>query len=135
RTPNLDALAAEGMVFTHGFTTDSVCLPSHRTLLAGIQSEQWVRKRMALEDWLGDLPLRQEVALYRTLPRELARVGYRSFQGGKLWEGDYSQAGFTDGTATEPPSSALEIVGDDFGRTGIEPLRTFLDGVGTDPFL
>jgi arylsulfatase A-like enzyme len=135
RTPNLDALAAEGMVFTHGFTTASVCLPSQRTLLAGIQSDQWDRKRAALEDLLGDLPVRQEVAHYRTLPRDLARVGYRSFQGGKMWEGDFDQAGFTDGTATEPPSSFFEIVGHEFGRTGIEPLRTFLDGVGTDPFL
>jgi uncharacterized sulfatase len=134
-TPNLDALAAEGLVFTHGFTTASVCVPSHRTFLAGIQSYQWDRKREALEDLFGNVPLRQEVALYRTLPRDLTRAGYRSFQGGKLWEGDFREAGFTDGTATDPPSSFLEIVGDDFGRTGIEPLRTFLDGVGTDPFL
>ena len=37
RTPNLDRLADEGTVFTHGYNTASVCRPSLRTLLTGLQ--------------------------------------------------------------------------------------------------
>lgn len=134
RTPNLDALAAEGVVFSHAFTTASVCAPSLRTLLAGIHSTRWDRKREALRSMLGTIPSREEVVHYRTLPRELARFGYRSFEGGKHWEGSFSQAGFTHGLATAPPPNLLNIVGDDFGRTGIEPLREFLDQTGGEPF-
>jgi arylsulfatase A len=134
QTPNLDALAAEGVTFRQGFTTASVCQPSQRTLLAGVNSTRWDRKREGLERVLGRLPFREEVAHYRTLPRELARIGYRSFEGGKLWEGDFREAGFTDGMATAPTPTIFHIIGDEFGREGIEPLRAFLDDVGTTPF-
>ena len=42
RTPNLDALAAEGTLFTRTFTTASSCRPSHRTLLTGLYPQQWL---------------------------------------------------------------------------------------------
>jgi len=43
RTPNLDALAASGVVFRNGQATSSSCLPSLRTLLSagGLHSFQW----------------------------------------------------------------------------------------------
>lgn len=35
KTPNIDRLAAEGMRFTDGHCTDTVCTPSRYSLLAG----------------------------------------------------------------------------------------------------
>jgi hypothetical protein len=54
---------------------------------------------------------------FETLPRILAREGYASFEGGKMWEGTFAQAGFTHGMATSI-GSLYESVGDGFGREG-----------------
>jgi len=132
QTPNLDRLAAEGVVFTQGQVPASICQPTLQTLLSGLHPLQWIAKR----DALPPVPLRHEVAQYRTLPRELQRRGYLSWEGGKLWEGSYAQAGFTHGLATEP-TDAGGIGGRDFGRKGNEPLAPlleFLDDVGRRPF-
>ena len=132
QTPNLDRLAAEGAVFVQGQVPASICQPTLQTLLSGLHPLQWISKR----DALPPAPLRQEVARYRTLPRELQRSDYLSWEGGKLWEGSYAQAGFTHGLATEP-TDAIGIGGEDFGRSKeapLEPLLEFLDIVGRRPF-
>lgn len=132
RTPNLDRLASEGLVFTQGQVPESTCRPTLQTLLSGLHPTQWRLKKSALPP----APERQEVTLYRTLPRELQRRGYLSWEGGKHWEGSYAQAGFTHGLATEP-SQGREIVGRDFGRrreAPLEPLLEFLDEAGRRPF-
>jgi uncharacterized sulfatase len=140
RTPNLDALAAQGTVFTHAYTTASVCRPSLQSLLTG-QHPYAVEARLAR--------LRRErrapVALgeaFETLPERLAQAGYRTFQGGKFWEGPWRDAGFTDGISELPgwganlpslwqvsggPSLAL-------GRETLAPLFEFLDEAGEAPF-
>lgn len=136
QTPNLDALAEGGTVFTHGFNTASVCLPSHRTYLGGITSKRWHDTSNAVAGELGaPLPRRGGgVAHIRTLPRELRRRDYVSFEGGKMWEGTYTAAGFDEGMADiakVPPN----VKGDDFGRAGIGAFEDFLDEVGDRPFL
>jgi uncharacterized sulfatase len=140
RTPNLDALASQGTTFVNTHSTASVCVPALRTLLGGVHSEQWERQRSTLAAALGPLPLRAEVQLYRTVPRELARVGYLAWEGGKLWEGTFASAGFTHGLATSISPDLFTSVGDDFGRTGwsdgtaLAPLQDFLDEAGDRPF-
>ena len=44
-TPHLDRLAAEGTVFTHGYNTASICVPSLRTLLTGLYPHQFAARR------------------------------------------------------------------------------------------
>lgn len=140
QTPNLDALAARGTTFVQAQSPASVCAPALRALLAGIHSEQWDRKKAALAATLGPLPRRSEVQYFRTVPRELARRGYLSWEGGKLWEGTYATAGFTHGLATSISPDLFHSVGDDFGRTGwsegtaMAPLASFLDQAGSAPF-
>ncbi|MDA8744790.1 sulfatase-like hydrolase/transferase, partial [Rubripirellula amarantea] len=48
QTPNLDRLAAEGMVFTDGHSSDTVCTPSRYSLLTGRYSWRTTLKRGVL---------------------------------------------------------------------------------------
>lgn len=153
RTPNLDALAAGGVTFRNAHNTASICVPSLQTALsaAGLHPFQWTATEVALEAQLGAIPLRQESEYMRTVPRELGRVGYESWEGGKMWQGTFRQAGFTHGLAIGP-GSYIEPDGWDFGRVGwnasycgptagpstscpaLDPLRDFLDEAQDGPF-
>jgi len=153
RTPHLDALAAGGVTFRNAHNTASVCVPSLQTALsaAGLHGFQWVATEQALEAELGTIPFRREVQHIRTVPRELGRAGYQSWEGGKMWEGTFRQAGFTHGLATAM-GTFYEPVGWDFGRAGwnpawcgptaaagascpaLDPLRDFLDEAQDGPF-
>ena len=133
QTPNLDALAAGGTLFTQGQDTSSVCVPSLRALLAAIHTDQWDAHRAAVEALVGPQRFRSEVAYYWTVPRALAWQGYTTWEGGKLWEGTFSTAGFTQGMATTISKDFFSSVGDQFGREGwenghaLDPFRAFLD--------
>lgn len=139
-TPNLDALAASGTTFVDAHSPSSLCVPALRSLLAGVHSEQWDRRREVLEATLGNVPWRSEVQYYRTVPRELTRRGYLTWEGGKLWEGTYAQAGFTHGLATSIFPDLFRSTGDQFGRQGwrdgtaLAPLEEFLDEARGRPF-
>jgi arylsulfatase A-like enzyme len=150
QTPNLDSIAASGVLFRNAHSTGSICKPALRTLLSagGLHSFQWAALEQGLEaaPGIGPIPRREEVQYYRTLPRELGRIGFRSWEGGKMWEGTYAMAGFTHGLATAI-GGTLSSVGDDFGRSdwdtatcgsmgapgvpcpALAPFRQFLDEV------
>jgi arylsulfatase A-like enzyme len=151
-TPNLDRLAAEGTLFTNAQLPASVCRPTLQTLLTGLHPEQWTATRSAVVARSGPIPFREEVVHFRTLPGELARRGYRSWEGGKMWEGTFAQAGFSQGMANTRPLGQSGVDGAFFGRDGweaercgesrvsdapcpaLDPLRAFLDEADDDPF-
>ena len=137
-TPNLDRLAEEGITFTHAFSPASVCNPSLRTLMSGLHPRSWTSQRNRLEDAIGEpIPTNTEISYYVTLPRQLGRQGYRSFQGGKHWDGTFSMAGFDVGTTAVFPFRN-PIVSPDwliFARPSLSAMHDFLDGVEEDePF-
>jgi arylsulfatase A-like enzyme len=126
-TPNLDRLAEEGTVFPFGYATASLCRPSLRSLLTGLQPIQF-------DHWEQQLarkgippsprsPLRDH---FHTLPAILAQRGYASFQSGKFQEGSYRNAGFTNGM-TEKPGKAGRKQGIRIARETMEPLFSFID--------
>jgi arylsulfatase A-like enzyme len=133
-TPNLDRLAEEGVTFTHAFSSASVCRPAIQTLLTGLHERSWFSQRNRVAYAIGEpIPIRAEVEHYVTLPRQLARQGYRSFQGGKHWEGTFATAGFDEGTATFLPANPFITVGWlSFGRLTLSPMYEFLDGIEED---
>jgi arylsulfatase A-like enzyme len=47
-TPNLDRLAAKGMIFTNGYATSAVCSPSRASILTG----KFVANH-GITDWIG----------------------------------------------------------------------------------
>ncbi len=161
QTPNLDALAAQGVLYRNAHVTSSTCRASLLTLLssAGMQPLQWIETRTALaaqpEITLpNNAPFffpRREAEHVRTVPRELGHAGYKSWEGGKYWESTFEHGGFTHGLAIGN-GTFFEPDGWDFGRVGwdpalcanpgaptavcpaLDPLRTFLDEVQSGPF-
>lgn len=80
RTPHLDRLASEGIRFTRAFTPTGICSPARGSILTGVYPHtHGVRNNVSGPDALSP-DLSDDLAL---LPRELARVGYRSSYVGK----------------------------------------------------
>jgi choline-sulfatase len=73
-TPNLDALAARGVVFESAYSTSTVCVPARVSLLTGLQPHRvpTQENRFALREG------------FWTLARELAAAGYETAAIGKM---------------------------------------------------
>lgn len=81
KTPNIDALAAEGMTFTRSYATSGVCSPTRATLLTGLlPSQHGVHNGLPSK---FDLPDYAAVAEFRSLPQTLADAGYNTALVGK----------------------------------------------------
>ncbi len=102
RTPHLDRLARESLVFTRGYVTSSLCCPSLASVITGRYPHE---HRVVGNDPPGDKEVfaagREQMARHLeewpTLPRLLGAHGYASLQTGKWWQGDFSRGGFTEG--------------------------------------
>jgi arylsulfatase A-like enzyme len=95
-TPNIDRIALEGMIFTHGYATAQVCSPSRASIMTGKFSARhgitdWIGARTGEEwrktgrlnkllppDYVHHLPHE-----YVTLPEALKQAGYKTFFAGK----------------------------------------------------
>jgi len=89
-TPNIDALAASGMNFTHGYAACPVCSPTRASILTGRHPV-----RVNITDWIPGSKTkpdakflhvddRDNLALAeRTLAEELKDQGYKTFFAGK----------------------------------------------------
>ncbi len=76
RTPNIDRLAAQGVLFTNAFVTTAICCSNRACILTG----QHMR-RHGIEDF--QVPLSAE-AFDRTYPMLLKKAGYRTGYLGKF---------------------------------------------------
>ena len=94
KTPNIDALAAEGMRFTRAYATSGVCSPTRATLLTGLlPSQHGVHNGLPSK---FDLPDYAAVEEFRSLPQTLGDAGYNTALVGKYHLGapQKSQMGF-----------------------------------------
>ena len=77
RTPHIDRLAREGMLFTRCFSSNSVCSPTRATLLTGLMPSQH-----GVHCWLagGRLQIgpdaKNTIEEFRSLSEILAESGY-----------------------------------------------------------
>ncbi len=146
QTPRLDQLARESLTYTRGYVPDSLCRPSLATIISGLYPHQhgivgndppWDAMAKGIRRPPHNQPryVKAREAYLRhidaidTLPEHLAKLGYRSLQTGKWWEGNPSRGGFTEGM-TQGDFSRDGRHGDQgltIGRTGIAPIENFLD--------
>ncbi|MFP6611255.1 MAG: sulfatase [Pirellulales bacterium] len=139
KTPNLDRLASESIVFRRGYVPTALCRPSLMTLATGhyahrhgvtgndpspkyakLNSDLYRQRRAKLISYIDRFP---------TLPELLGRHGYLSHQSGKWWEGNFNRGGFTHGMTRGFPQPGGRH-GDDglkIGRTGMKPVEEFID--------
>lgn len=103
RTPNLDALAADGTRFTHAFCTTASCSPSRSVILTGQHNH-----RNGMYGLQHDMHHFQSFDGLKSLPVRLGAAGYRTARIGKFHvapESVYAfQAVLSGGAANDPAS-------------------------------
>ena len=139
RTPHLDQLAGESVLFPRGYVPTALCRPSLMTLATGHYahrhgvtgndpsskdtpktSELYNQRRAQLISYIDE---------FDTLFELLGEEGYLSHQSGKWWEGNYKRGGFTHGMTRGFPQKGGRH-GDDglkIGREGLQEIYDFVD--------
>ena len=130
RTPHLDGLAAEGTVFTHGFSPASVCRPSLRSFLTGLHPYQ---SRLRIRS-LGLPAYGDNLPPSGTLPGLLGQHGYVSFQAGKLWLSTFEAVGFSYGMKLPGDPGLTGGEGIRVARETMAPPLEFIDAHADEPF-
>lgn len=146
KTPNLDRLARESLLYTRGYVPDSLCRPSLATMISGMYPHQHGivgndpppsdRGKRGRGGLYRDAGYQQDIENYlklhidkiATLPDRLQTLGYTSFQSGKWWEGNFARGGFEAGMThgdhnrgARHGDKGLEI-----GRTTMKPIEEFV---------
>lgn len=144
RTPALDRLASESMVYTRGYLPAPVCRPSLATMATGLYPHQhgitgndppgeW---RAAMRDPESRAAMEAVFARNPNVVELLGRSGYVSHQSGKWWEGNPLDHGFT-AAMTHGDVTRKGRHGDEgltIGREGMEPIFDFIESSGDRPF-
>jgi uncharacterized sulfatase len=150
KTPHLDKLAAESLVYPRGYVPSSLCRPSLATMVTGLFPHQHgimsndpayppgvpPAQRVKNEQYLADRAAM--VARFEKNPnlaKLLGAAGYVSHQSGKWWEGDACRCGgFTEAMTHGDPAKGGRH-GDEglkIGRDGLKPVFDFLDKAKAD---
>lgn len=143
RTPHLDRLASQSLLFPSAYVPASLCCPSLASIITGKyphqhrivsndpplppavkgwrarDSQEFVRGRERMNAFMRDAA---------TLPRLLATKGYESFQTGKWWQGHFSTGGFTQGMSlgNEATGGRHGDAGLAIGRKTMQPITDFI---------
>ncbi|MDE0935339.1 MAG: sulfatase [Mariniblastus sp.] len=139
KTPHLDQLARQSVVFRRGYVPTALCRPSLMTMITGhyahhhgITGNDPSPKYAAPQTELNHTRRGQLIAnvdQHSTLPRRLADAGYLCHQSGKWWEGSFQRGGFTHGMTRGFPEKGGRH-GDDglkIGREGLAAVTDFID--------
>jgi len=86
KTPNIDALAARGTLFTNAQCQSPLCNPSRTSLMTGLRPS--TTGIYGLAPWFRTLPRFKD---HVTLPQYLAKHGYRTYTTGKIYHGGYGR--------------------------------------------
>ncbi|CAN5796336.1 sulfatase [soil metagenome] len=136
KTPHLDKLASQSLLFTRGYVPSSLCCPSLASIISGQYPHQSFitsndpplikGKKEGLNDpdfVAGREYFNQHMDKLATLPRLLSEKGYSSFQTGKWWQGNFSRGGFTQGMTQ---GSRHGDAGLTIGRESMQPIYDFV---------
>ncbi|MFM7973425.1 MAG: sulfatase [Pirellula sp.] len=139
KTPHLDRLASESLVFRRGYVPSSLCCPSLATILTGrfphqhkiTSNDPPIVAGLTGKNFhdseafkSGRQRMNQHMQAVATLPRVLKDNGYLTLQTGKFWQGHYSHGGFTHGMTqgARHGDDGLQI-----GRKTMKPIEEFID--------
>jgi len=136
QTPHLDKLALESAVFKRGYVPTSLCRPSLMTMITGLYPYQNKITGNDPPKGMNRQNLLKHIKSVDCLPAMLGKLGYKSFQSGKWWEGSPKLAGFTSAMTHGDPKRGGRHgdLGLKVGREGMQPVFQFLDDCGQDPF-
>lgn len=145
KTPNLDKLAAQSLVFSRGYVPTALCSPSLATILTGRYPHEHLitgndppappggnkNHPQYIADWDT---MRSFVTTRPTLPRLLQQKGYVSLQTGKWWLGDYKNGGFTHGMShgDKARGGRHGDAGLEIGRSTMQPIYDFIGNARRD---
>lgn len=144
RTPNLDKLAADGLVYPRGYVPSSLCRASLASMITGLYPHQHLvtsndppagadgKRGPTFQKLRAEMVAEFEKS--PNLPKLLAAAGYVSHQSGKWWEGDACRCGFTAAMTTGDPAKSGRH-GDEglvIGRQGLKPVTDFIDRATAD---
>lgn len=138
RTPALDRLAREGLVFSRGYVPSSLCCPSLASLITGRYPHEHrivgndppepknaargsAEAREAFAS--GRERMNRHLEAWPTLPRLLGERGYQSLQTGKWWQGDFRRGGFDEGLTRGQRHGDEGLA---IGRKTMEPIYEFV---------
>lgn len=138
RTPHLDQLASESLVFPRCYVPSSLCCPSLASIITGKYPHQHkivgndppgMHDASASAEERAEANRRGREVMSRhleeavTLPTMLKAKGYLSLQTGKWWQSDFSRGGFTHGMTKgqRHGDEGLEI-----GRKTMQPIYDFI---------
>ena len=108
RTPHLDRMASEGVLFTRAHANNAVCSPTRASLLTGLMpSQHGVHTYFGVGDPQIGPNAYNAIKEFATIPKMLTSDGYVAALSGKWHLGDNlnPQEGFTD-WATKPHGSS-----------------------------
>jgi uncharacterized sulfatase len=138
KTPNLNRLAQESILYKRGYVPSSLCCPSLATILTGLYPHQHkitcndppippgikagqFHRSASFRD--GRQRMNEFMEQADSLPRLLQDLGYRSLQTGKWWQGRFTSGGFTDGMTQGDRHGDAGL---DIGRKSMAPIRDFI---------
>lgn len=139
KTPHIDQLAKESLLFKRGYVPSSLCCPSLATILTGkfphqhkitsndpplLKGKAPAALRNSPSFAEGRERMNQFMDAQRTLPRILGEQGYLTLQTGKWWQGPYTRGGFTHGMTKGARHGDQGL---DIGRVTMKPIDDFLD--------
>ena len=140
RTPALDRLASQSMLYTRGYVPAPLCRPSLATIATGLYPHE---HGVTGNDPPGERPASARDPANRAAMEAvfsqndnvielLGRSGYSSHQSGKWWEGSPLDHGFTE-AMTHGDVTRRGRHGDEglvIGREGMEPIFSFIQARG-----
>src|SRR5262245_35164191 len=85
KSPNIDALAARGLVFSRAYCQQAVCSPSRSSLMTG-------RRPDATKVWDLDTHFRKALPDVVTLPQHFKAHGYHAQGFSKIYHGGFDDA-------------------------------------------
>jgi arylsulfatase A-like enzyme len=142
-TPQIDALAQNGLTFKRGYVAAPICRPSLASMATGLFPHQHgitgndVFKNTDRAKL--DLPFREAFHQKPSFIKELVKLGYLAHQSGKWWEGSWKDGGFTHGMTHGDPKRGGRHgdAGLKIGREGLKPITDFVEHAQKEekPFL